>query len=177
MILRRADILYMADIRPTSFNSLASRGQLPFKTHAEPGRGWSTYRPDVALRLVLLGELTKMGQPQARAAQLIREHFDALVEYAEGSEAKRPRPFLFGMANPSGVKAGDEDDFVAISTRVGRVDHDVEASLRAEGWNPGDLGQLCLVNVTDALRVVLSRAGGGQVSLFNDLVQTFQACK
>lgn len=159
MVMRRAELLYLADMTATSFNSLAVRALLPFPP-SRSGNGWASYHDADALRLSLLRALTQAGQPQSRAARLVRGHFEDLVEYAECATSPSTTPFLFGAAVLKGrsVEADADPEILAIVTETGRIDRSLEAELSAQKRETADVEELCLVNVTACMEAVLGRA-------------------
>lgn len=161
--MRRAELLDLAGVTTASFNALAARSLLPFPGSASR-RGWGHYDVEDAVRLALLRELTRAGQPQALAAGVVRDQFTALLDYANSSRNPKRPPFLFGLAVLSRPVAGAEAGqaaHIAIATEAGRVDRALERAVQAEGGRIADVQQLCFVNVTQTMRDIRGRWSRG----------------
>lgn len=158
--MRRADLLDVVQMTSTTFNALAARSLLPLPG----GRGdasWKQYRPEDALRLMLLKELTRNGTAQARASTLIRQHFETLIDYVAGDPKPKKAPFMFGLAslpNASLDAPVDLGNDVPIVATLGSVDDAIATAVAAAGHKPQQLADLTLVNASACMRMVFVRA-------------------
>lgn len=161
--MRRAELLDVVNMTSTTFDALAARSLLPFPG-GRAGSGWAQYRPEDALRLMLLKELTRAGTPQVRASGLVRNHFERLIDYAAGDPKPKLAPLMFGLMSVHSVTHGADEPTIETDLHLTGVlssmDEAVTSALKAAGSRPDDVGEVRWINASRCMRLVHDRARG-----------------
>ena len=140
-----------------TFNALVARSVLPFERNLQKG-SWSTLHINDVLALALFQDLTGLGLPQARASNLVGEHFDSYLDYIEGAPRPHTAELLFGEASfeASSLKKrkAERTSFAPIFAVAGRNDAAIAKALK-EDASEGRTMSVTIVNATATMERIL----------------------
>lgn len=155
--MRRSELLEIVDMTSATFNALVARSVLPFERNLRKG-SWSTFHINDVLALALFQDLTGLGLSQARASNLVREHFDPYLDYIQGEPRPQTAELLFGEVafETSSLKAGKAKPttFAPIFAVEGRIDAAIAKALKEEG-SEGRTMSVTIVNSTATMARIL----------------------
>ncbi|CAN5675720.1 hypothetical protein BH10PSE5_BH10PSE5_24690 [soil metagenome] len=156
--MRRADFLSLTALTEQAFNSLSSRGSLPFATERHEGRGWGRYAVRDALRMELALSLAQLGLTQISAATLVRTEFPDLVEVAQLPWGANDLWFGFAQIGSREVTENGVESAAMLYPMIGEAT-DIHAKAQAFA-----LDRKCrvfgtvLINVSERIQLLMLRA-------------------
>lgn len=158
--MRRSDLLAIVGMTTTTFNAMVARGVTPFSR--TPGRGWSVFTIEDALRLAVFSDLTTRGMSQPRAGALVREGFDPFLDFINSKPEPASGSLLFGqveLRNRSDEAA--EAVIEPLYAVTDQLDKALTSTLR-KGDGQWELSAMMAVNATESMRRILLgyRRGG-----------------
>ena len=156
--MRTSDLLTVVGMTSTAFTAVTSRGVLPFEKG--PSRGWSKFDVEDAIRLALFMDLTARGMSQGQASSLLRDEFNALLDFLNTEPAPPPGPVLFGQATFGEYRKGQSEPLQEATAVVCAIEGNIDGSIaNAQRGLRGrwEMTGLTLVSASGAMGRILPR--------------------
>ena len=156
--MRTSDLLSVVGMTSTAFTAVLARGVLPFEKGSSGG--WSKFGVEEALRLAMFMDLTAQGMSQAQASKLLRDEFNALLDFLNAEPAPLPGSVLFGEARFVRLPKKQSVPLQEVTRVVCAIAGDIDqAILRAQRGLKGqwEVRGLMLISASDTMGRILPR--------------------